>query len=66
MLANAPDLRSVGAPKLSPCATGIESERYDFDKISFEPEAHQPLAEVTFFLGDCVKSNYFRCTILKM
>ena len=31
---NAEDLRSIGAPKLSACAAGIESERYDFDKIS--------------------------------
>jgi hypothetical protein len=56
LYSNARDLGSIGAPKLSACAAGIESERYDFDKISFEPEAHQPLAEVTSFLGKKVTS----------
>ena len=37
--------------------------RFDFDKISFEPKAHPPLAEVTFFLGkkvtpSTVSGNY--------
>ena len=48
LLSKARDIRPIGAPKLSAGAAGIESVRYDFDKISFEPEAHQPLAEVTF------------------
>src|SRR5450759_858641 len=30
---NAPDLISLGAPKLSACAVGIESVRYDFDRF---------------------------------
>jgi hypothetical protein len=38
---NAPNLNSFDAPKLTAGAAGIESERYDFDKISL----------VTFFLG---------------
>jgi hypothetical protein len=43
---NAPDLICHGAPKLTAGADGIESERYDFDKISL----------VTFFLGKKVTS----------
>jgi hypothetical protein len=31
---NVRDLGPIGAPKLSACAAGIESVRYDFDKIS--------------------------------
>jgi len=38
---NVSDLTSLDAPKLAACAVGIESVRYDFDKISL----------VTFFLG---------------
>ncbi len=38
---NAPNLNSFDAPKLTAGTAGIESERYDFDKISL----------VTFFLG---------------
>jgi len=34
LYSNAHDLRSIGAPKLSARAAGIESVRYDFDKIS--------------------------------
>src|SRR5450759_1219095 len=30
---NAPDLTPIGAPKLSACAAGIESVRYDFDRF---------------------------------
>jgi hypothetical protein len=43
----APDLIDFDAPKLSACGAGIESERYDFDKISL----------VTFFLGKKVTSS---------
>jgi hypothetical protein len=43
---NASGLTLLGAPKLSACAAGIESVRYDFDKISL----------VTFFLGKKVTS----------
>jgi len=34
LCSNAPDLKPIGAPKLTARADGIESERYDFDKIS--------------------------------
>jgi hypothetical protein len=30
---NAPDLTHLGTPKLSACAVGIESVRYDFDRF---------------------------------
>jgi hypothetical protein len=44
---NARNLKAIGAPKLTAGAVGIESERYDFDKISL----------VTFFLGKKVTSS---------
>jgi hypothetical protein len=33
VLYNARDLKPIGAPKLSACAAGIESVRYDFDRF---------------------------------
>lgn len=36
---------------------GKPSRAFDFGKISFEPKAHQPLAEVIFFLGKKVSDG---------
>jgi hypothetical protein len=47
LYSNARDIRPIDAPKLSARVAGIESERYDFDKISL----------VTFFLGKKVTSS---------
>jgi hypothetical protein len=44
---NVSDLTPLAAPKLAACAVGIESVRYDFDKISL----------VTFFLGKKVTAS---------
>jgi hypothetical protein len=51
LYSNARDLRLIGAPKLSACVAGIESVRYDFDKISL----------VTFFLGKKVTLSINIC-----